>query len=1060
MGKVLSSLAFGILLLGLFAFPQNAQASDTDILWGSHGPTPAVTIFEGETVTWIGDFTTHPVVSGTLGTPDGLFDSGLTSDSTFSHTFFTAGTFDYYDGIHTGITGSIQVLPKPDFQINEILTDPASTVLDGDANCDGVIDANDDEFIEFFNTGLSSIDLTNHELLVDGVSQHTFVSGPVVNTGDIVLVFGGGTPTFSGSTSSAPWCIDLPSNVHIITTTGLSLPDASGLITLQDGSGNLIIDAAYGPGANFDQSVVKFPELEFSPPFINHTAATSDPEESLTLMSPGTSATGNFFPNIVLSGYIKDLSGNPLDGTFVILNATLLNQSWLVSVNQTGPNPSNFVVTLIDPDDSSITHEFGPLGVVETKEHIPGFFESIGYLESGPAPVVLLHHAGSSYYSEFYDDVGPFGSEDFGRGAPVEVDFTETTVLNVSPGNVLTNLNATLALNPPVTINGTITDVSGNPLEKQVVFFDAHVFDQFWLVEPLDDPFSENPDAFWLRLTDPDDASIQIIEKPVGFTRSDPISGNYTIKEHVSPDGIQLMALFPSSTHYVELYDDKGHFLSSDFSSGPVQVDFTTFDPISVTPGSFVDDIDAVLLLDPAVTPPTLDIVSPLDGSAFNVGESVLFESGSYSFSGHDISRFVNWTSSIDGLINYGNFSTTFSTGTHIITANVTDTSTFLKTLDSVTIIIGSGNTPPTVNIELPLDGTIFNSGALIKFNSTALDAEDGIINNIVNWTSSIDGNLSIGNFTSDALSTGTHVITANATDSGSVSDFDSVSITVLAPGNTPPTVNIELPLDGTIFNSGALIKFNSTALDAEDGIINNIVNWTSSIDGNLSIGNFTSDALSTGTHVITANATDSGSVSDFDSVSITINSVGGTLYCGQPESFYDHIIDGTSASDSLGGTIDNDLIRGFGGNDQIQGFAGNDCILGGDGNDTISGGDGNDTIEGGLGIDHINGRDGDDNIFGGDGLDILSGGAGNDTISGGLGNDNITGRAGIDTLSGNDGNDIISGGTENDTIFGNDGDDQLSGRDGDDTIDGGVGTNICSGDAGTNTITNCVGYP
>ena len=70
----------------------------------------ALTVKVGDTVTWEGDFSTHPLVSGaSCGHPDGTFQAG--SGTTFSFTFTAAGTYPYYCNVHCslGMTGVVMV---------------------------------------------------------------------------------------------------------------------------------------------------------------------------------------------------------------------------------------------------------------------------------------------------------------------------------------------------------------------------------------------------------------------------------------------------------------------------------------------------------------------------------------------------------------------------------------------------------------------------------------------------------------------------------------------------------------------------------------------------------------------------------------------------------------------------------------------------------------------------------------------------------------------------------------------------------------------------------------
>ncbi len=76
--------------------------------------TPAsITVQPGDTVQWVWAASGHSSTSGTPGNPDGLWDSGVqNSGFTFSHTFNSAGTFNYYCTPHgqcCGMIGSVTV---------------------------------------------------------------------------------------------------------------------------------------------------------------------------------------------------------------------------------------------------------------------------------------------------------------------------------------------------------------------------------------------------------------------------------------------------------------------------------------------------------------------------------------------------------------------------------------------------------------------------------------------------------------------------------------------------------------------------------------------------------------------------------------------------------------------------------------------------------------------------------------------------------------------------------------------------------------------------------------
>ena len=89
-------------------------------------------------------------------------------------------------------------------------------------------------------------------------------------------------------------------------------------------------------------------------------------------------------------------------------------------------------------------------------------------------------------------------------------------------------------------------------------------------------------------------------------------------------------------------------------------------------------------------------------------------------------------------------------------------------------------NTAPTVNITAPANGSTHPAQVTLSGNAT--DAEDGPMSNLLQWTSDRDGALGAGATVQVTLTAGAHVLTARATDSGSLSTTKTVSITVSAP--------------------------------------------------------------------------------------------------------------------------------------------------------------------------------------------------------------------------------------------------------------------------------------
>jgi hypothetical protein len=167
------------------------------------------------------------------------------------------------------------------FLINEVNYDPASDIS-GDSNGDGVRDANDDEFIEFFNSSEFDLDLTNFTVSDAAAVRHTFPNGTVIPSNGILVLFGGGNPTedFGGA--------------MVQTANGfqsrLNLNNAGDSVTIKDPNDEVVLsynssDTGVNHGSN--QSVTRYPDLTGD--FQLHSGANG------SLFSPGTRVDGTSF---------------------------------------------------------------------------------------------------------------------------------------------------------------------------------------------------------------------------------------------------------------------------------------------------------------------------------------------------------------------------------------------------------------------------------------------------------------------------------------------------------------------------------------------------------------------------------------------------------------------------------------------------------------------------------------------------------------------------------------------------------------------------------------------
>ncbi len=128
-----------------------------------------------------------------------------------------------------------------------------------------------------------------------------------------------------------------------------------------------------------------------------------------------------------------------------------------------------------------------------------------------------------------------------------------------------------------------------------------------------------------------------------------------------------------------------------------------------------------------------------------------------------------------------------------------------------------TGNLPPTALISSPTDGSSFTVGDDITFTGTGTDPEDGNVTANLTWNSNLDGVIGTGgDFSTIALSEGTHTIIATATDSGSVTGSDTITITVLPPrgGTTIISIPINLGSDDAEEKPAGSVIIGSLDLD------------------------------------------------------------------------------------------------------------------------------------------------------------------------------------------------------------------------------------------------------
>ena len=167
-----------------------------------------------------------------------------------------------------------------------------------------------------------------------------------------------------------------------------------------------------------------------------------------------------------------------------------------------------------------------------------------------------------------------------------------------------------------------------------------------------------------------------------------------------------------------------------------------------------------------------------------------------------------------------------------------------------------STNTAPSVTITSPENGAQIEEGSVLSLVGTAHDTEDGDLSAAISWQPN-----------STALSVGNHAIIASVTDSGGLTSSTEITITITEkapPPNNAPSLAITSPSDGTLVEEGVSFALSATASDTEDGDLSSAIVWEPAIAGSTVV-------LPVGKHVVIASVTDSGGLTAFQQVSITV---------------------------------------------------------------------------------------------------------------------------------------------------------------------------------------------
>lgn len=259
-------------------------------------------------------------------------------------TDITVTVSDVADGGNCDLIAAVAGPACNSLVLNEALYDPAlddeqTAEIEGDANNDGVRDALEDEFLEFFNDSDTNLDISGYKIydsnaFGSGTPRHVVPANTVIPANGAYVVFGGGTPTGNFGTAIVQTASDgelnLSNNGDVVTVT-----TANDAIVLQLDSSQLESDLGIDFGS--DVSITRNPDITGQYDF--HTNANSALAFSpglrvdgttLSVQDIGLNAEFSVYPNPVNEGFVyieSNLQGEKTIELFDLTGRNVLNQS-------------------------------------------------------------------------------------------------------------------------------------------------------------------------------------------------------------------------------------------------------------------------------------------------------------------------------------------------------------------------------------------------------------------------------------------------------------------------------------------------------------------------------------------------------------------------------------------------------------------------------------------------------------------------------------------------------------------------------------------------------------
>ncbi|HYL25998.1 MAG TPA: Ig-like domain-containing protein, partial [Burkholderiales bacterium] len=158
--------------------------------------------------------------------------------------------------------------------------------------------------------------------------------------------------------------------------------------------------------------------------------------------------------------------------------------------------------------------------------------------------------------------------------------------------------------------------------------------------------------------------------------------------------------------------------------------------------------------------------------------------------------------------------------GSYSVNAIAYDNNGAQATSASRSITVAATNTPPTVSLTAPADGSRYLNPTSITISANAAGPE---LNDIVQRVDFyLNGTLANSitqapfSYSATGLAFGTYTLTAVATDSQGAQTTSAARSFTVSNTNVPPTVSLVIPQDNTRWNAPATVTFQANANSGE----------------------------------------------------------------------------------------------------------------------------------------------------------------------------------------------------------------------------------------------------